>query len=287
MNQSLQEQVKIYRPNRRHELGWLKTWGLMAQNMIRSRELIWQLFKRDFLASYKKSFLGVTWVFVAPVLGILSWILLHTAGVLHAGELDIPYPVYVLVGTTMWGLFLGFFKAAQDTLTVGKSLVMQINYPHEILLVKQVAEHLANFLITLVVTLLVMVAFGIWPAWQIVFFPLVVLPLFFLGAGIGLIGSMISVVAVDVTKLTNVVLGLLMWITPVIYADNIPHPLLKTLIAWNPLTYLVCSARDIVLKGELYEPTGYLIASGLSFFLFMMSWRLFFISEDRLTERTI
>ena len=265
----------------------MQTWVYMARNIIRSRELIWQLFKRDFLASYKKSFLGISWVFIAPILGILSWVLLQSTGVLNAGDLDIPYPAYVLIGTTMWGLFMGFYNGAQDTLMAGKNLVMQINYPHEILLVKQVAEQLANFLITMAVTLLVLAFFDVWPAWQAILLPVVLIPLFFLAAGVGLIGSMVAVVAIDLTKLANVALGLLMWITPILYADNIPHPLLQTLIEWNPLTYLVCSARDIVLYGRLYEPTGYLIASASSFVVFMMSWRLFFVSEDRLTERMI
>ena len=268
----------------------------MAQNMIRSKELIWQLFKRDFFAIYKKSFLGITWIFIAPVLGILSWVLLQSTGVLNAGAVEIPYPAYVLAGTTMWGLFMGFYNAAQGTLQVGKGLVMSINYPHEALLVKQVAQQIANFLITLVVMLLVLALFEVWPRWQAIFLPLVALPLFFLGAGLGLIGAMVSIVAVDLTKLANVVLGLLMWITPIIYADYVPHSLLESLIEGNPLTYLVCSARDIMLFGRLYEPTmgfsagsslGYFASAGLSFILFMMSWRLFFVSEDRLTERMI
>jgi len=259
----------------------------MARNMVSSRELIWQLFKRDFFASYKKSFLGITWVFIAPVLGIVSWVLLQSTGVLNAGDLDIPYPAYVLIGTTMWGLFMGFYNAAQGTLEAGRSLVMQINYPREALLVKQIAQHLANFSITLAVTLLVLILFGIWPVWQAIFLPVVALPLFFLGAGIGLVGSMVAVVAVDLTKMTNIVLGLLMWITPIIYVDSFSHPLLQTLVEWNPLTYLVCSARDIVIYGRLYQPTGYWLSAGLSLFLFIMSWRLFFVSEKHLIERMI
>ena len=268
----------------------------MSSNMFRSRELIWQLFKRDFLASYKKSFLGITWIFISPIIGIVSWVLLQRTGVLNAGNLEINYVPYVLIGTTMWGLFMGFYNAAQDTLQAGKNLVMQINYPHEALLVKQVAQQLATFLITLSVAILVMVIFGLWPTWQTIFLPLAVLPLFFLGAGLGLIGSMVSIVAVDLTKLANVMLGLLMWITPIIYAAEDLHPLLQTLVEWNPLTYLVCSARDIMLFGRLYEPTmgfsagsslGFFVSAGLSFILFMMSWRLFFVSEDRLTERRI
>lgn len=73
----------------------------------------------------------------------------------------------------MWGLFMGFYNAAQNTLTAGQSLVMNINYPREALLVKQIAEQLATFTITLAVSLFVLMVFGIWPAWQTVFLPFV------------------------------------------------------------------------------------------------------------------
>jgi lipopolysaccharide transport system permease protein len=75
----------------------------MLNNMIQARTLIWQLFKRDFRTGDKKSFMGMTWLFIAPVLGIFSWIFLRQTGVLRPGDLDLPYPLYVLVGSTMWG----------------------------------------------------------------------------------------------------------------------------------------------------------------------------------------
>lgn len=293
MSDLLRQRIQVYRPNQRHRLGWLQTWRVMIANMMASRQLIWQLFKRDFFASYKKSFLGITWIFIAPLLGIISWVLLQSTGVLRVENLDIPYVPYVLIGTTMWGLFMGFYTGAQDTLTAGKSMVLFINYPREALLVKQMAQHLANFTITLGITLVVAVIFGVWPAWQAILFPFVILPLFFFGAGLGLIGSLVSVLTVDLSKLSALVLGLLMWLTPVIYRkEDVPDgSLLETIMTWNPLTYLVCSARDIIIYGRLYESDGsvlgFWISSGLALLIFLMSWRLFFISEDRLTERMI
>ena len=281
------QKITIYRPNQRHDLGFFKTWAVMAKNIINSRELIWQLFKRDFFASYKKSFIGISWIFIAPIVGIVSWVFLQKTGMLHPGDMEIPYPVYVLIGTSMWGLFMGFFNAANETLSAGQALVMQVNYPHEALLFKQTAQHLANFIITFVMNIVVLLAFKVIPSWEIIFFPLVALPLFFLGAAIGLITSMISIVAIDLSKIINIGMGLMMWVTPVIYSDKIENPFVQTIIKWNPLTYLVCSLRDIIIYGRLYDVTGYLICAGLSFFLFMISWRLFYVSEDRIIERMI
>jgi lipopolysaccharide transport system permease protein len=281
------QHITIYKPNQRHDLGFFETWAVMAKNIVNSRELIWQLFKRDFLASYKKSFIGITWIFIAPIMGIVSWVFLNITGMLHPGEVGVPYPVYVLIGTSMWGLFMGFFNSANATLSAGQALVMQVNYPHEALLFKQTAQHLSSFSIAFLMNIAILLAFKVMPGWQIIFFPLVAIPLFFLGAAIGLVTSMISIVAVDISRTINMGMGLLMYMTPVIYSDKVDSQLAQTIIKWNPLTYLVCSARDIIIYGSLYNPIGYFICAGLSFLLFMISWRLFYVSEDRIIERMI
>ncbi len=259
----------------------------MSKNIVNSRSLIWQLFKRDFLASYKKSFIGFTWIFIAPIVGIISWVFLNMTGVLQPGDVGIPYPAYVLIGTSMWGLFMGFYESATQTLSSGKDLVMQVNYPHEALLFKQTSQILANFLIGFVMNIVILIAFGVIPSWQIIFFPIVVLPLFFLGAAIGLVGSMISIVAIDLDKIIKMGMGLLLWVTPVIYSDRVESPIIQSIIQWNPLTYLVCSSRDIIIYGRLYDATGYFICTGLALFLFLISWRLFYVSENKIVERMI
>lgn len=281
------QRITVYRPNQRHDLGFFQTWAVMSRNIFHSRELIWQLFKRDFFASYKKSFLGITWIFVAPIMGIVSWVFLNATGMLQPGDVGIPYPAYVLIGTSMWGLFMGFFESAEATLLTGKDLVMQVNYPREALLFKQTAQHVAHFLIALILNLVVLLLFRVTPSWKVLLFPLVALPLFFLGAAIGLVVSMISIVAVDIGRAIKMGMGLLMYLTPVIYSDRVHNELAQAVIKWNPLTYLVCSARDIVIYGRLYEGGGFFICSAVSLLLFIVSWRLFYVSEDRIIERMI
>ena len=279
--------ITIYRPQQRHELGVVQTWVVMTRNIWGARELIWQLFRRDFLAGYKKSFIGIAWVIVAPIAGILSWIFLQKTGMLQPGDVGIPYPAYVLVGTSMWGLFMGLYRAAAGTLDAGKELIMQVNFPHEAMLFRQVAQQLANFTVAFVLNIFALLLFGVVPSWGIVLLPLVALPLFFLATAVGLIFSMIGVVAIDISSMVGMGMGLMMYVTPVIYSDHIANPLVQAVIHWNPLTYLVCSCRDIIIYGRLYHPLGYCITAGLSFLFFMVSWRLFYVSEDKLVERMI
>lgn len=280
-----EENVIIYEPDSRHRMGFINCWIVMFRNIIVSRELIVQLFKRDFLMSYKKSFMGLGWLLISPIVGIISWVFMNATGILNPGNVGIPYPAYILIGTSIWGLFMGFFSSATETLGAGSGFIMQVKYPHEALLVKQTAQHMANFLIAFIVNIAVLLLFGVVPSWKIIFFPIMIVPLFLLGAGMGLVISVGNVVAVDLGKGFNLMLSLLMYVTPVIYSPKFDNPLLQKIIIWNPLTYLVGDARDMIIYGKIEHMNRYLLASLLALIVFMFSWRLFFISEDKVIER--
>jgi lipopolysaccharide transport system permease protein len=279
--------VTVYRPHMRHELGLFRTWAVMSRNIWGARELIWQLFKRDLLAGYKKSFVGFAWMFISPLMGIVSWVFLYKTGMFNPGELGIPMPAYVLLGTSAWGLFMGFYGSAASTLGAGSGLLMQVNYPHEALLFKQVANQLANYSINFLMNVVVLLAFKVVPSWGILLFPLVALPMFFLGCALGLMVALISVVAVDLTRFIGIGMSVLMYCTPVIYSPKNPSALVQFLNTWNPLTYLVCSCRDMIIYGRLYHPAGYFIAAGVALLAFLVSWRLFYVSEDKIIERMV
>lgn len=281
------EKITVYYPNMRHSLGLWHCWVVMAKNVWNARELIWQLFRRDFVGAYKKSWLGVAWFFIMPLMGIVSWVFLQQSGLLTPGDVGVPYPVYVLIGTSMYTLFKQLFDAASQTLDAGREFIQQVNFPHEAMLFKQTASQLANFIVIFSLNIVVMLIFGVLPSWKALLLPLVALPLFFLAAGIGLVVSMINVVIADVTRVCGVFLTFGMYMSPIIYSDNISNQLVQTIIKWNPLTYLICSCRDIMIYGHLYKPTGYFLTAALSLLVFMIAWRLFFVSEDKLVERMI
>jgi lipopolysaccharide transport system permease protein len=164
---------------------------------------------------------------------------------------------------------------------------MQVKYPHEALLFKQVAQQLANFLISFVMNIIILLYFHVIPSWGALLLPLVALPLFFLAAAIGLMVSLISAVAYDLRRVVELSMGVLMYSTPIIYAGDIGNPIVHLINKWNPLTYLVCSCRDMVIYGQLYHPKGYFIAAAISMVVFLISWRLFYISEDKIIERMV
>jgi lipopolysaccharide transport system permease protein len=277
----------VYEPNQRLKIGWIRTWIILVRNIIKSWGLIYQLFRRDFLMSYKKSFLGMGWILISPILGIVSWVFYNSTGILNPGDVGIPYPAYVLLSTSIYGLFGGFYTAASGTLTAGAGFITQVNYPHDALLIKQALLQLANFAIVFLINIIVLFSFGVVPSAYIFLLPLLILPIFFIGSAIGLFASVIEVVASDINKGITFFIGLLLFITPVIYSSKVENPFLQQMIKWNPLTYLIGGARDMVIYGKMDHFGVYLICSGVALLFFLLSWRIFYITEQRVIEKMI
>jgi lipopolysaccharide transport system permease protein len=279
--------VTIYEPNQRAKLGLFKTLLVVGQNIYNSRELIYQLYRRDLLMQYKKSFLGMGWMFFGPIMGIVSWILMNAAGVLAPGDVGVPYPVYVLLSTSIWGLFMNFFTSTSQTLQVAQGFISQVNFHHEALLVKQGLQDLTNFGITLVMNIVLMLVFGVIPHWQIVLLPLLILPIFMISASLGILISIANTVTTDIQRIATFVLSILMFITPVIYSSNVNKHALQEIIFYNPLTYLVCGPRDLILYGHIKNIENYWYSLALAFVLFVFTMRFFYVSEKRVIEKMI
>jgi lipopolysaccharide transport system permease protein len=280
------EQI-IYEPNQRAKTGFFMTLVVLSQNIYKSRELIYQLYRRDLLMQYKKSFLGMGWMFFGPIMGIISWILMNAAGVLAPGDVGLPYPVYVLLSTSLWGLFMNFYTSTSQTLQVAQGFISQVNFHHEALLIKQGLQDLTNFGITLVMNIVVMVIFHVIPHWQILLLPILIIPVFLLSASLGIIISIANTITTDVQRIAAFVLSLLMFITPVIYSAKINNPVIHQIIYYNPLTYLVCGPRDLILYGHINNIQNFWYSIILSFMVFAFTMRFFYVSEKRVIEKMI
>jgi lipopolysaccharide transport system permease protein len=279
--------ITIFEPNQRIRMNHFQLWKTMFQNIFCSRELIWQLFKRDFLMAYKKSFLGMAWIVIAPIIGIVSWVLMNASGILAPGDVGVPYPAYVLFSSSIWGLFIGIYSSSLETLNAGSAFILQVRYPHEALLVKQIAQQIATFTLSLIINFLVLAWFGIAPSWKIIFFPFLIFPLFLLAGGLGLFFSVVNVVASDIAKGSTHLLSLLMFVTPVIYSNKVNNETLQAVMKYNPLTYLIGVPRDLVLLGDFGVIQPYLYSSLFALIVFILSWRFFYITEDKVIEKMI
>lgn len=282
----MEEKLTVRDAEQRHKQGLLTTWVLIIRHVILRHELIWQLFVRDFFVMNKRSFLGSSWLFIAPIFGMISWLFLNMAGLLDPGEIQGPYILYLLNGTLLWGCFVNIMLQAKDTLSITMSYVAQVNFPHEVVLIKQIMQAMANTMFGFVINVVIMIVFGYPPSWWAVFMPLLMLPAIFLAAGIGVIFSVVRVVFPDSDRVLNQVFPLLMYTAPIIYSGSVTNQKLAMIIKYNPLTYIIGLPRDVIMRGPEGQPWSEFFWCGLAAFLFfLIALRIFYVSEEIVIER--
>lgn len=259
--------------------GWAKLKGY--------RFLIRQLVNINFNTEFKRSFIGLSWLLILPLLSVAIWLLLNGAGIVDPGATSVPYPAYVLLSTSIWGFFADIYRSSSNLVTNYGRMLIMTPFPYGVLLVEQIIVHLIRFSIPFGLNLIVLLFFGVKFTWAALLFPLSLLPLLLLGLAIGLIVALLRVVAVDLSKLADEGMRLLMFLTPIVYTPKIELGWLSELVKINPLTYLVSFSRDLLTEGTFYAPITYLMVSGFTLVFFSLAVRVFAKSQPRILERLI
>jgi lipopolysaccharide transport system permease protein len=274
---------RIYTPDQGR--GWgLSVWREMGREAILSRELIWRLFMRDFSARYRQSILGILWALILPLIAVGTFVFLNRSGLLNVSDTGVPYPVYVLLGLTIWQVFAGGLTVCSNAIVAGGSMVVKINFPKETLVVAAMGQVIFELLVRVILLAAVMIIFKVAPKWTVVFFPLVLLPLLMLTLGIGFFLSLLNVLLRDVANVVTLATTFLMFLTPVVY----PLPSIgafAALMRINPLAGLVTASRDVVVTGYLTDPAGFVWTNALAMVFFFFAWRVFHLVEPRMAER--
>lgn len=277
--------VTVYTPNERQ--GGL-LWGMKqaGADVWGARYVIWRLFLRDFTAQFKQKLFGYVWALLGPLLGILNFLFLYFTGVLQPGQGAMPYTLYVLLGSSIWSSLPGALGAVSGGLQAQADLIMRTRIPKIALAISSLAGLCYSLLIGLVTILVVFVLYGFTPSWYILLYPVLILPLLLLGVAVGLVLSVLGVIARDLTQLVMQGLALVMYVTPIIYLpETIANAFVKKVIAWNPLTYLVDVPRSLLVYGHAEKLTTFCWISLAVLVCVVLGLRIFYLLEDLVAER--
>lgn len=257
---------------------------LMCRDLASSRELAWRLFVRDISAQYRQSILGVFWSFIPPILVGLVFIVLQSRKIVDFGETDIPYPVFVLVGTTLWQVFAESLNAPLQSVRKAKLMLAKIKFPYEALILGAFYTILFNFLIKSIVLIGILLFFKVKITLGLLLVPMAIFMLILLGITIGLFLTPLGMLYTDIASGLPVVVQLWFFLSPVVYPppQSYPFSLMTTL---NPVSPILVGARDLVTKGFITNFYPFLIVSGLTIIALSITWILYRISLPIIIER--
>jgi len=206
------------------------------------RELVYFLAKRELQIKYKQSVFGVGWAVMLPVAiaFIFSLFLGKVAGV---GSEGFPYAVFVLVALVPWLYTSQAIGLAANSLVGDSNLVSKVYFPRLALPIAKVLGLMVDLAISLIVSLVVVIIFGVaissTAPLALLFLVLAVVAAF----GLGTLFAAINVRYRDVSLVVPIMLQILFFATPIVYAGSLVTGPLTYVWALNPLTAVINGMR--------------------------------------------
>lgn len=260
-------------------------WRAMWRDLRASRELAWRLFVRDVSAQYRQSVFGVLWAFAPPLVTGLIFIVLQASKAVDLGETEIPYPLFVLIGTLLWQTFADALNAPLKSVNKALPMLTKISFPREALILSALYTVLFGLLVKSLILAGIFVFFQVAVTPGLLLAPFAVLQLVLLGIAIGLLLTPFGVLYSDISAALPIMLQMLFFVTPVVYSppDTFPFSLIALL---NPIAPLLLGSRELIATGRIEDPLPFLIISGVTLIALVAGTVLYRLAMPIILERT-
>lgn len=216
-------------------------------NFLKYKDLLKELVFRDIKVKYRRSFLGILWSLLNPLLMMIVITIVFST--LFRFSIK-NFPIYLLTGQVLFNFYSEATSMAMTAITGNGSLIRKVYIPKYIFPVSKVLSSFVNLLFSLIAIVIMIMITKVKITWVILLFPIPLVYVLVFSIGVGLILSALSVFFRDMLHLYGVVLTAWSYLTPIFYpADIIPNKY-KFFIQYNPMYYIIECFRDIVLYGR-------------------------------------
>src|SRR5260370_6347046 len=197
-------------------------------DVLRYRELLGNLFRRDLQAKYRGSALGVLWTVANPIM--LMGVYLLVFGVVWKPNFATGghYPLFLLTGLALWTFFAASVQSATRSMLDNANLIRKTRFPRQLVPLSVVFAHLVSFAVMLL--LLLVVIFIALPRVRATEWLAIPLALLFVGlvCGIALATASLNGLFPDIAFIGAALLVPLFFLQPILYplAGSTPatHP---------------------------------------------------------------
>ncbi|MGE3507847.1 MAG: ABC transporter permease [Vicinamibacterales bacterium] len=236
----------------------------MLGGLIRHRDLLWELVKRDFIGRYKGSVLGIIWSLFNPLLMLAIYTVVFsvafTAKWGGGEQSQVSFAIVLFSGMIIHGFFAECLNRAPGLITTHATYVKKVVFPLELLPWMALLSALLHFLTSLGVLLLFCVVAGVTVKSGVVLLPVILLPLILMTIGLTWVLASLGVYIRDLSQAMGFVSSVTLFVAPIFYPIEALPEAYRDLLVWNPITLPVIQLRDLMLWGKPLRWTDWTIS---------------------------
>lgn len=252
------------------------------KEIIRYRNLLFHLVKRNITARYKRSLLGIGWTLLDPLLTMVIMAIVYSA--LFRTRIE-GFPVFLLCGIVVWTYFSQASEQAMADIMYSGTLLGKVYLPKSVFAVSAIGTGLTNFLISLIPLAVFVLVYQRPITLALLFLPVAILIISAFTLGLGLLMSTFAIFFGDMVNVFSFILRLLFYISGIFYYTEFLPPVLAWVVRITPTYHMIRLFRDPVFEGIL--PRWEIIAYGSfwAVFMFILGYWYFTKRSDEIAYR--
>jgi ABC-2 type transport system permease protein len=197
----------------------------------------------EFKPRFFGSALGYLWQLMRPLLLFGVLYLVFTEFV-RLGQGVRFYPAVLLTSIVLFGFFSDATSASVTSVVDRENLVRKIEFPRLVVPLAVMLTAYFNLVLNLLAVLVFVLITGVEPRWEWFAFPVVLLALGLLVAGLCMLLSALYVRFRDMKPIWDVALQALFYATPILYViETLPSARLQHLVMMSPVAALLTQVR--------------------------------------------
>lgn len=222
-------------------------------DLWRYRELFYLLSWRDILVRYKQTALGVAWAVLQPLLTILIMTVVFNKIAGLKAPSGVPYTIFVCAAQLPWFFFATAMGNSANSLVNNSSMISKVYFPRLIVPISGVIVSAADFCVSLIILVGIMLWHQFLPGWQIVALPILTILAAFAATGLGLFLSALTVKYRDFRFVIPFMVQFGLYASPVGYSSTLIEAkagLLGRLVySLNPMVGVIDGFRWAITRG--------------------------------------
>jgi len=217
------------------------------RDLWRYRELFYVLAWRDISVRYKQTIIGVLWALLRPLLTMLVFTLVFSRIAKLPSEGTAPYAIMVFAGLLPWQFFSTSLTESSNSLIDNSNLISKIYFPRLIVPTASVVVSFADFLISFIILMGLMIWYQFLPGWQILSIPLFIALAFLASLGPGLLIASLNVKYRDFRYVIPFIVQLGLYVSPVGFSSALVPEQWRLLFSLNPMVGVIDGFRWAIL----------------------------------------
>jgi lipopolysaccharide transport system permease protein len=247
------------------------------------RELLKNLVLKDLKLKYRGSVFGFLWSLVNPLMMIIVY---STAFTFILRVRSRGFVFYLMLGQLSWTFFASSAAMSTGAIVDNAGLLKSVLFPRAILPIGTVLFNLAQYLLTVLVFLpVMMIWFQVPLSARMLLFPVFLALQVAFTIGVALILATATAFFRDVRHLLEVALGALFWTTPILYQLREVPERFRLPILLSPVSSFVVAYQQIFFFREWPDASVWLVAGAYALGAFVLGASLFLAFEDGFTEQ--